>query len=111
MFHFHFFLHFCKLLSLDDKPIWILYSLEPADICGFLLSTSMLYIKEFKLYDQANGGITGFYRQSTDEKNDFTYGFGRYVKTFGSSVNIDDWIRTKLWIAEKKETHCEVVNR
>ena len=34
--------------------------------------------------------------QSTDEKNDFTYGFERYVKTFGSSVNIDDWIRTKL---------------
>ena len=49
--------------------------------------------------------------QSTDEKNDFTYGFERYVKTFGSSVNIDDWIRTKLWIAEKKETDSEVVNR
>ena len=32
----------------------------------------------------------------TKKEKDLTYGFGRYVKTLGSSVNIDDYINIKL---------------
>ena len=32
----------------------------------------------------------------TKKEKDLTHGFGRYVKTLGSSVNIDDYINIKL---------------
>ena len=47
----------------------------------------------------------------TKKEKDLTYGFGRYVKTFGSSVNIDDCINIRLQIAEKEDTDTEACDK